>query len=66
MPQEGEALHGTAAIRAALAGFVAMKPKLKIGWVPTTADTTHAGLAASGGRDYASNGWGLQRKDFGK
>ena len=43
-----------------------MKPKLKIGWVPTTADTTHEGLAASGGRDYASNGWGLQRKDFGK
>jgi hypothetical protein len=43
-----------------------MKPKLKIGWVPTSADTTHAGLAASGGRDYASNGWGLQRKDFGK
>jgi hypothetical protein len=43
-----------------------MKPKLKIGWVPTLADTTHAGLATSGGRDYASNGWGLQRKDFGK
>jgi uncharacterized protein (TIGR02246 family) len=31
VPQEGEALHGTAAIRAALAGFVAMKPKLKMG-----------------------------------
>lgn len=43
-----------------------MKPKLKVGWVPTTADTTHAGLATSGGRDYASNGWGLQRKDFRK
>ena len=31
VPQEGEAVHGTAAIRAALAGFVAMKPKLKMG-----------------------------------
>ena len=31
VPQEGEALHGSAAIRAALAGFVAMKPKLKMG-----------------------------------
>jgi hypothetical protein len=43
-----------------------MKPNLKIGWVPSTADTSHAGLAVSAGRDYASNGWGLQRKDFGK
>ena len=31
VPQEGEALHGSAAIGAALAGFVAMKPKLKMG-----------------------------------
>jgi hypothetical protein len=38
--------------------------KLKIGWVPSYADTSHATLLASGGRDYASNGWGLQRKDF--
>jgi uncharacterized protein (TIGR02246 family) len=30
VPQEGDALHGTAAIRAALAGFVAMKPTLKM------------------------------------
>jgi len=42
-----------------------MKPKLKIGWIPSTANTTHASLTANGGRDYASNGWGLQRKDFG-
>ena len=43
-----------------------MKQKLKIGWTPTTADTSHSGLAAGGSRDYASNGWGLQRKDFGQ
>jgi uncharacterized protein (TIGR02246 family) len=30
VPQEGEAVHGAAAIRAALAGFVAMKPTLKM------------------------------------
>jgi uncharacterized protein (TIGR02246 family) len=30
VPQDGEALHGTAAIREALAGFVAMQPKLKM------------------------------------
>lgn len=41
-----------------------MKPKLKISWTPSTADTSHGGLTAGGGRDYASNGWGLQRKDF--
>lgn len=39
--------------------------RLKIGWVPTNADTSHAGLSFSGGRDYASNGYGMQRKDFG-
>lgn len=38
--------------------------KLKIGWTPTSADTSHSTLSGSGGRDYASNGWGMQRKDF--
>ncbi len=42
-----------------------MADRLKVGWVPTNADTSHAGLASSGGRDYASNGYGMQRKDFG-
>ena len=42
----------------------AMKNKLKIGWVPTNANTSHSTLTASGGRDYASNGWSMQRKDF--
>ena len=49
----------TAAARAS------MQSTLKIGWVPTSADTSHSSLAQSGGRDYASNGWGLQRKDYG-
>ncbi len=30
VPQDGEVLHGTAAIREALAGFVATKPRLKM------------------------------------
>ena len=42
-----------------------MKGLLRIGWVSTTADTSHSGLTRSGGRDYASNGFGMQRKDFG-
>src|SRR4051794_24325693 len=41
-----------------------IKGKLKIAWVPTDADTRHAMLASTGGRDYASNAWGMQRKDF--
>lgn len=41
-----------------------MGGKLKIGWTPTSADTSHATLSAASGRDYASNGWGMQRKDF--
>jgi hypothetical protein len=42
----------------------AMKSKLNIGWVPTDADTSHSTLNQSGGRDYTSNGWGMQRKDY--
>ena len=42
----------------------AMKRDLKISWVPTNADTSHTSLIQGGGRDYASNGWGLQRKDY--
>lgn len=41
-----------------------MGSKLRIGWVPTTADTSHATLTASASRDYVSNGYGMQRKDF--
>lgn len=43
---------------------VAIKGKLRINWVPTIVDTSHAALSSSGGRNYASNGWGMQRKDF--
>ena len=42
-----------------------LQPKLNISWTPTNADTNHSSLAQSGGRDYASNGWGMQRKDYG-
>lgn len=41
-----------------------MAGRLKIRWSPTNADTSHSGLAASGGRDYASNTYGMQRKDW--
>lgn len=41
-----------------------MRGHLKINWVPTTEDTSHASLTSSGGRDYMSNGWGMQRKDY--
>jgi hypothetical protein len=41
-----------------------MGGKLRIGWVPSSADTSHATLKSGGSRDYASNGYGMQRKDF--
>ena len=42
----------------------ALRPSLRIPWITTNADTSHVGLAQSGSRDYASNGWGMQRRDF--
>jgi hypothetical protein len=41
-----------------------MKNRLKIGWTSTNADTSHLSLRRTGNRDYASNGWGLQREDY--
>ena len=41
-----------------------MKNKLRIYWTPTNADTSHSRLTQSGGRSYASNGWGMQRRDY--
>ncbi len=41
-----------------------MSPKLHINWVPSTADLSHSTLAANTSRDYVSNGYGMQRKDF--
>lgn len=40
------------------------KGKLKIGWVTSYDDTNHANLMSSGGRNYASNAYGMQRKDW--
>ena len=42
----------------------AMKGRLKVGWVSSYDDTSHTGLTSSGGRDYASNAYGMQRKDW--
>jgi Bacterial HORMA domain family 1 len=42
-----------------------MKGKLRVGWVPTSADTSHLTLKDCAGRDYVSNGYGMHRKDFG-
>ena len=42
----------------------AMKSKLDINWVPSSDDTSHRMLSSKGGRDYASNSYGVQRKDW--
>jgi hypothetical protein len=41
-----------------------MRGNLRINWTPSNSDTSHATLKASGGRDYVSSGWGLERKDY--
>lgn len=46
------------------AARAALQKRLKINWVASYDDTSHASLTRSGGRDYASNGFGLQRTDF--
>ncbi len=38
--------------------------QLKINWSPTNADTSHSASKVGGGRDYASNAYGMQRKDW--
>jgi hypothetical protein len=43
-----------------------MAGKLCLSWSPTDADTSHLSLNANSGRDYFSNGYGMQRKDFTK
>lgn len=48
----------TAAARLEMAG------RLKFTWFSTNVDTSHAGLTASVGRDYVSNGYGVRRKDW--
>ncbi len=39
---------------------------LEVSWSSTNADTTHSSLNSTQGRDYVSNGYGMQRKDFNK
>lgn len=48
----------TAAARAAI------KSQLKINWSPTDVDTSHCTLRSAGGRDYVSNAYGMQRRDW--
>ena len=38
--------------------------KMKISWSPCSDDISHSGLTQSGGREYSSNGYGMQRKDY--
>lgn len=41
-----------------------MAPRLKINWTHSTADSSHRTLTAVTGRDYVSNGYGMQRRNF--
>jgi hypothetical protein len=42
----------------------ATRGKLKIDWTPSNDDTSHSGLTSSGGRNYVSSSYGMQRKDW--
>lgn len=42
----------------------ATRKKLKIGWTTSYDDTSHSKLNSSGGRNYVSNSYGMQRKDW--
>lgn len=42
----------------------ATKGKLKIGWTTNFDDTSHSHLSSAGGRNYVSNAYGMQRKDW--
>lgn len=41
-----------------------IRTRLKLAWVPTTADTSHSTLAAGGGRAFVSNAYGVERQDY--
>lgn len=41
-----------------------LKSKFKVSWGPSSADTNHSSLKSAGGRDYASQAYGMQRKDW--
>lgn len=38
--------------------------RLNISWGFASVDTSHSSLTSSGGREYASNGWGMRREDW--
>lgn len=38
--------------------------ELNIQWAPTSEDITHSSLSCNGGRNYNSNGYGLNRQDY--
>ena len=42
----------------------ATRKTLKIGWTTSYDDTSHSSLSSSGGRNYVSNTYGMQRKDW--
>lgn len=42
----------------------AIRTKLKIGWTTSYDDTSHSSLNSSGGRNYVSSTYGMQRKDW--
>ena len=42
----------------------ATRGKLKIGWTTSYDDTSHSSLSSSGGRNYVSSTYGMQRKDW--
>lgn len=42
----------------------AMRDRLRISWTPSHDDTSHPSLSGGGGRDYASNAFGMKRKDW--
>ncbi|KPG95936.1 hypothetical protein AEQ67_18495 [Pseudomonas sp. RIT-PI-q] len=41
-----------------------MAGKMKASWSPSNDDISHPTLNQSGGREYSSNGYGMQRKDY--
>ena len=38
--------------------------RMKTGWTKSYADTSHSTLSKNGGREYSSNGYGMQREDY--
>lgn len=44
----------------------ALRRRLHIAWTSTNVDLSHATLSGSNGRNFVSNGWALERKDYGQ